>query len=88
MTRMLGVVPGDRQPGRIRPGAPKRRRGHGANARPRHGAARIWDRGARRARGLERLLLDLPGRLGFPAAFGAAAVAWGVALLLVLGCLG
>ena len=65
----------------------RQRRRDGRKAAPERGAARLLgSHGACQARRFERLLLDLPERLGFPAAFCAAAVTWSVAVALVLGC--
>ena len=41
-----------------------------------------------RARRLAPLILEMPERMGFPAAFSAAAAVWAVALVFCLGAFG
>ena len=87
--RMLAVTARRPMPEEGPPANRRRRRQGDGQAKLGGGAVRLLQgRGAPQARRLERLLLDPLERLRFPAVFCAAAAAWGVALALVLGCLG
>lgn len=87
--RMLASVPGGPA---VPHGAPvsssRPRRNGGAAIRVGLETVRRRKRRVRPARLLVPLLLELPAKLGFPAAFCAAAAAWSAAVVLALGCFG
>lgn len=85
-SRLLTPAPGRPCSGGRQPEAP--RSGRGGHERGRGGTPPQRPRRAPPARRFERLVLDLPARLGFPTAFCAAAAAWGAALLVALACVG